>query len=321
MPKVSEKTEHVKRGPTSKCLIEIRNLPLERFRMAHDGRKWKQVARSRSLVLVYIATFADGDGNVGKYSPGIERQTKRHGFTARWLYRLHDDLNALGFLSWKRENRQEKREYTITIPTDPDVNYSQASDVNYSLSDVKYSSPDVNYSASDVNSRVSATVLPSKEPSVSVSEQLGEMPAEIARLWNDLLQTRKHVPSIAQQRALLRTLLDIRADGYDVERLMNYAIENSVSLDKAAKNLWNISRVPKQSEPVADDDREIYSVADLRAMLEHFRQREREGLLHPGAIEKWKAQMRMSFPESWAAFERDSEEKSTVATAGGPSRS
>jgi len=157
----------VKRKPTTKCLIEVRNQPLEAFKMPRDSRKWRQASRSRFSVLEFLASFADGDGNCGKYSPDVERQMKRHGFTRQWLYRILDDLHELGFLNWARSNRHEKRFYTITLPDvnyskDSEVKYSGNPDVNYSTPDVNYSSPDVKYSNRDVNSRVSSDVNYSK---------------------------------------------------------------------------------------------------------------------------------------------------------------
>ena len=46
----------------NKCLIEIKRLPLDRFRIPSPGRKWKHIARQVQALLMYLATFANGDG-------------------------------------------------------------------------------------------------------------------------------------------------------------------------------------------------------------------------------------------------------------------
>ena len=111
------------------------------------GRKWKNIARHLQSLLLYLATFANGDGTFNRddqdYSPSVKTQATRLGFSRRWIYRLQDYLRSLGFLSWTRRNRQEGRKYTITIP---DVNDSP-------ISEVKDSDSEVNDTTSEVNDR------------------------------------------------------------------------------------------------------------------------------------------------------------------------
>jgi hypothetical protein len=130
------------------CLIQIRNLPLERFRVASSGRKWKNLARQLQAMLVWLAGFANGDGTFAKgdedFSPSVKRQMKHFGYKRHWIYKLQDYLKALGFLTWTRVNRQEGRKYTITIP---DVDDSPTSDVD------DRSNPDVDDSKSEVDDR------------------------------------------------------------------------------------------------------------------------------------------------------------------------
>jgi hypothetical protein len=63
-------------GTTRKCSIELRDLPLERFRLPTDRRKWEAAARSRRMVLEFIASFANGDGSfngkTGNFSPSMD---------------------------------------------------------------------------------------------------------------------------------------------------------------------------------------------------------------------------------------------------------
>jgi hypothetical protein len=101
----------------SKCTITVRNLPLERFRLPNDGRKWKQAARSRQGVLEHLSTFANGDGTFVRsgrnFSPSWERLTKR--FAEKSLDRHCDALRKLGYLAWTRLNHYTRRVYTIHL--------------------------------------------------------------------------------------------------------------------------------------------------------------------------------------------------------------
>jgi hypothetical protein len=100
-----------------KCSQLVRNLPLERYRLPDDGRKWKQAARSRSAFLGRLATYANGDGtfvrNGRNYSPSLKTLLKHvaHGS----YYKLTDELQVSGLLSWTREKHYDRRVYTIHL--------------------------------------------------------------------------------------------------------------------------------------------------------------------------------------------------------------
>jgi hypothetical protein len=177
----------------NQCLIRVSALPLERYCLLADGRKWQSRARSRQSVLNFIARFANTDGTFTRnginYSPSEARLMKHFGFSDTWIELLLDDLHQLGFLNWTRANRQGHREYTIIV-SDSDDKDSSKSDANYSNPDAKdspnpdanYSTSDANYSSlkpvltpsirsltptiggSDANSRVGISVLSAKEP-------------------------------------------------------------------------------------------------------------------------------------------------------------
>jgi hypothetical protein len=109
-------------GITRKCSIELRDLPLERFRLPKDTRKWEAAARSRRMVLEFIASFANGDGSfrgmTGNFSPSMERQCNHSGFSRGWVRQLHEDLRELGFLTWnivRTKNGQRRKLYEISI--------------------------------------------------------------------------------------------------------------------------------------------------------------------------------------------------------------
>lgn len=114
----------------NKPLIWARSLPLERYRLPSDGRKWRMVARNRQGVYNYLAGFPFGDGTFSRgginYSPQEAAMLKHFGFSRSWLEILLNGLKELGLLSWTRLNRHSKREYTLQ---NPDVNYSPNTDV------------------------------------------------------------------------------------------------------------------------------------------------------------------------------------------------
>lgn len=101
-----------------KCSQVVRQMPLERFRLSSDSRKWKQLARSRQDVLLRLSTYANGDGTFerdGKnYSPS-ERKIIQH-IDRKKYYRRTEELRRLGLLSWTREQYfYGRRIYTIHL--------------------------------------------------------------------------------------------------------------------------------------------------------------------------------------------------------------
>jgi len=108
-----------------KCSQQVRSIPLERYRLPDDGRKWKQAARSRSDLLVRLSTYANGDGtfvrNGRNYSPSFETLEKH--VARKSFYRLTDALQAAGLLSWTRERHHDRRVYAIHLPEQ--VSHSQ----------------------------------------------------------------------------------------------------------------------------------------------------------------------------------------------------
>jgi hypothetical protein len=98
-----------------RCLLDIREIPLEYFRHPRDQRKWKQAARGRYDLLYKISSWADPDGSVGRFSPSMKRLEQHYGHGS--LYRRMDDLRDLGFLNWQREkSHYGQRQYEIRVP-------------------------------------------------------------------------------------------------------------------------------------------------------------------------------------------------------------
>ena len=107
-----------------KCSQEVRKIPLERFRLPNDGRKWKQAARSRKAFLHHLSGNANADGtfvrNGINFSPSLLTLLKD--FAKASYFRMTDALQEIGLLSWTREKHHERRVYTIHLPEQ--VSYS-----------------------------------------------------------------------------------------------------------------------------------------------------------------------------------------------------
>jgi hypothetical protein len=102
-----------------KCTQFIRSIPLENFRLPTDGRKWQQAARTRKNFLIYLSTWANGDGmfigaNGIDYSPS-EKTITRH-MNRKTYYRVSEALRQLGLLSWTRkQTHYGRRSFTIHL--------------------------------------------------------------------------------------------------------------------------------------------------------------------------------------------------------------
>jgi hypothetical protein len=100
-----------------RCVLVVRSLPLERYQLPTDGRKWRVAARNRRALLKELATYANADGTFtrdGKnYSPSVETLEKF--YSRATLYRHLDHLKELGLLTWTRSDHYERREYRILM--------------------------------------------------------------------------------------------------------------------------------------------------------------------------------------------------------------
>jgi hypothetical protein len=97
------------------CRQLVRALPIERFRLATDGRQWQHLARQRWHLLEYLAGNAEDDGSFRKWKNGKlinfspSEQRIRQRFGRGTFYRLADDLNTLDLLYWNREDEHYGR--------------------------------------------------------------------------------------------------------------------------------------------------------------------------------------------------------------------
>jgi hypothetical protein len=75
---------------------DLRDIPVDKYRLPKDGRKWKRVAGQRMSSAQWLATYADPDGSRIFVS---EATTTRHfGWSRRTTFRLLADLRELGLL-------------------------------------------------------------------------------------------------------------------------------------------------------------------------------------------------------------------------------
>jgi hypothetical protein len=121
MGKVAQEKNTAQEKKTG-CSRVVRDLPLERFRLPLDGRKWRVLARKRRSLLLDISEYANADGTFERdfpgraepinYSPSEKRLLKHwaHGS----LYRYQDDLRLLDLLDWHRPAHYHRRIYQIT---------------------------------------------------------------------------------------------------------------------------------------------------------------------------------------------------------------
>jgi hypothetical protein len=80
-----------------KCVRDIRDVGPQFYRLPTDGKKWLHVCRQRQQLALWLATFADGDGS--RITTGTKRMENALFLSRRTLFRLLDDLRALGFLT------------------------------------------------------------------------------------------------------------------------------------------------------------------------------------------------------------------------------
>lgn len=78
------------------CLFNVCDIPLENFKMAKDGRKWKRAAGNRQTVLIHLAKHANADGTSAR--PSIAKLMAKTGFCHGKVCYIIDDLKVLGYI-------------------------------------------------------------------------------------------------------------------------------------------------------------------------------------------------------------------------------
>jgi len=75
---------------------ELAKIPIERYKLPQDGRKWKVIARDRMGLADFLGKHGDGDGT--RIFPSIATMTQKFGWSRRKTCYLLDDLRELHLL-------------------------------------------------------------------------------------------------------------------------------------------------------------------------------------------------------------------------------
>src|SRR5216684_1535646 len=75
---------------------ELAAVPIEKYRMWKDGRKWNAVARERMALADFLSNFGDADGT--RIFPSIKTIMQKFGWSHGKTCYLLDDLRGLRLL-------------------------------------------------------------------------------------------------------------------------------------------------------------------------------------------------------------------------------
>ena len=75
---------------------DLAKVPIDRYRLPKDGRKWKAVARQRMALAEWLAIHGDGDGS--RICPSEKSMTHHFGWSRRKTFYLLGDLKELHLL-------------------------------------------------------------------------------------------------------------------------------------------------------------------------------------------------------------------------------
>jgi hypothetical protein len=75
---------------------DLGKVPVENYRLAKDGRKWRAIARDRMSLAEWLAIHGDGDGS--RIFPSVGSMTRHFGWSRSKTFYLLDDLKTLGLL-------------------------------------------------------------------------------------------------------------------------------------------------------------------------------------------------------------------------------
>jgi hypothetical protein len=232
----------------NQCSRQVRDLPLERFRLPADGRKWKSTARDRAAVLLHISQWSNGDGTFLRdvpgsseprnYSPSEKRLTLR--FAKATLYRRTKELWILDLLDWDRPKHHFRRIYTVTpdtpYPFSPREKHVSDSDNRSQVHTEHVSGSQEHVPQLETDPSCNGpSGLPSEEKE-SAAQTAASSVASIALpdwipspQWNEFLRLRKQrkkpITEVAQE-LLVKRLCELRDAGDDPEAVLEKSILN-----------------------------------------------------------------------------------------------
>ena len=145
-----------KKHAAMKLSRQLASVPVEKYRMEKDGRKWKTVALDRMALADWLGTHGDGDGS--RIFPGIATMANKFGWSRRKVCYLLDDLGELRLLEstphYSRLKRTRIRQMNLTAfltppappppppPPGPGVQDSPAEESNIQGAGVQHSTLD-----------------------------------------------------------------------------------------------------------------------------------------------------------------------------------
>lgn len=158
-----------------RCFHSTRDIPIETYKMADDGRKWKALAKARKQIHRELASFADPDGT--NCCPGLASLVRGTGHSRATVCRRIDDLKALGLLSGeKKSGYQGTRVYEVLWPgKTPIVSDSEPKGIEFAKAEVSDSAPIVSDSSPTVSDSA-PIVSPMERPDRGTVIETGREP-------------------------------------------------------------------------------------------------------------------------------------------------
>src|ERR1700684_3829180 len=75
---------------------DLRDIPLGRYRLSRDGRKWRSIGRERMALAEWLATYGDADGS--RIFPSVASMMRHFGWSNGKTFYLLNDLKELQLL-------------------------------------------------------------------------------------------------------------------------------------------------------------------------------------------------------------------------------
>ena len=92
---------------------DLGNVPVENYRLAKDGRKWRAIARDRMSLAEWLAIHGDGDGS--RIFPSVGSMTRHFGWSRSKTFYLLEDLKTLELLVRRTDGRKLTGEHGTRI--------------------------------------------------------------------------------------------------------------------------------------------------------------------------------------------------------------
>jgi hypothetical protein len=83
---------------------DLREVPVERYRLPTDGRKWKAIARERMALAEWLSTYGDADGT--RIWPSVGSMVLHFGWSRGKMFYLLADLRKLKLLDGEPAGRR-----------------------------------------------------------------------------------------------------------------------------------------------------------------------------------------------------------------------